>query len=75
MQTRRYLSRRCCRPWGSEGTFASAVQAANNADVGNLADDVAIAYYNSTNSPDVAAEVDSTRVIAGDGGIRIYALP
>lgn len=61
--------------WAAESTFSAAVQAANAADIGNVADNLAIAYYNATGQPDHAAEVDSTRAVAGIGSTRIYTLP
>jgi hypothetical protein len=61
--------------WKNEGTFAEAVKAANDADIGNVADNLAKAYYNSTGKPENAAEVDSTRKTAGTTTIRIYSMP
>ena len=61
--------------WGAEATFAASVQVANAADVGNIADNLAIAYYNSTNQSARAGQVDSTRSIAGNGQIRLYSIP
>jgi hypothetical protein len=59
--------------WAAEGTFAEAVQLANT--VGDPADNLAKAYYNTIGQPNDAAQVDSTRTIAGNGLVRIYSLP
>jgi len=61
--------------WGAEMTFAASVQAANLADVGNVVDGLAIAYYNNINRSEDADEVDSTRSVAGNGQIRSYSVP
>ena len=61
--------------WASEGTFAEAVQVANAADFGNVADNLAKDYYNSIGEHDLAIQVNSTRTISGNGQIRIYSLP
>jgi len=59
--------------WAAEGRFAEAVQLANA--VGDPADNLAKAYYNTIGRPDDAAQVDSTRTMVGDGLVRIYSLP
>ncbi|MFN0244862.1 MAG: hypothetical protein ACKVWV_18415 [Planctomycetota bacterium] len=61
--------------WASESTFSKAVAAANAADVGNVADNLAIAYYHATGQPEMAEGVDSTRSVAGFGQTRIYSKP
>jgi hypothetical protein len=61
--------------WATEGTFAEVVQVANAADIGNAADNLAIAYYRNTHDMARAAQVNSTRVMSGDTSIRIYSAP
>jgi hypothetical protein len=61
--------------WASEGTFSETVQMANAADIGNVADNLAKAYYNENGEPARADQVDSSRTVAGKGQIRLYSLP
>lgn len=59
--------------WEHEKTFAESVKASNDADVNNIADEIAKAYYRSVRKDD--SQIDSTRVIRGDGLVRIYSAP
>lgn len=61
--------------WAAERTFAEAVAAANAADVGNAADQVARQFYLATGRPDSAADIDSDRVRTGSGARRLYSAP
>lgn len=61
--------------WALEGRFSDAIAAANAADVGNVADGLAIAFYNATGRTAHAAQVDSTRSTIGDASIRLYSSP
>jgi hypothetical protein len=61
--------------WAAEKSFAEAVAAANAADVGNVADNLARAFYLARNKPVLAAQVDSDRNRAGGGRTRIYTTP
>jgi hypothetical protein len=59
--------------WEREKTFAESIKASNDADVNNVADEIAKAYYRSVGKD--ASEIDSTRVTRGDGSVRIYTTP
>ena len=61
--------------WAAEKTFAEAVALANAADVNNVADNLARAFYISENRRADAAQVNSDRKVAGNGRGRIYSKP
>jgi len=61
--------------WAAERSFREAVAAANAADVGDIADSAARAYYLAQGKPEKAADIDSTRYGRGGGASRIYTTP
>jgi hypothetical protein len=61
--------------WALGQTFAQAVDAANAADVGDLADEAARAYYRARGKPDYATEVNCTRRRSGPGTTRVHTKP
>ena len=61
--------------WAAEKTFAESVAAANAADIGNVADNAARAFYLARSRPVQAAQVDSDRKRAGGGRTRLYTTP
>lgn len=61
--------------WETEKTFTEAIDTANRADVGRVADGLAKAFYHARNLPDREREVNSHRVVSGRGDTRIYSRP
>lgn len=61
--------------WKNEENFEVAIQRSNDGDIGNVADNLAKAFYQSKGKPELADQVDSTRVIRGNRYIRIYTSP
>lgn len=61
--------------WALKKTFAESVDVANNADVGDTADNIARTYYMARGMDTNASRVDSHRVRAGTGRSRIYTTP
>lgn len=61
--------------WAAERTFAEAVMAANAADIGDVADEAARAFYRAKGDTASAKMIDSTRVRAGSGATRVYSTP
>ena len=59
--------------WETERTFSECIAMANAADIGNAADNIAKAYYRSIGlNPD---DIDSNRVVSGNGNLKIYSRP
>ena len=61
--------------WEGTKTFIDAVALANSADIGNAADGLAIAYYNSIGKTDNAGKINSNRILRGNVNLRIYSSP
>lgn len=61
--------------WETQKTFTEAIDIANRADVGRVADGLAKAFYRAQNLPNQANAVNSHRVVGGNGGLRIYSKP
>jgi hypothetical protein len=61
--------------WASEQRFAQAIDAANDADPLDAADNLAKAYYRSKGEVDRVDRIDSERVYSGNGRTRIYSNP
>jgi hypothetical protein len=61
--------------WANGATFSQAVALANAADVGNAMDVAAMTMYLLMGRPDLAAQVDSHRLVSGLGGLRINKMP
>lgn len=61
------------RSWKDEKTFKECIDAANNADPLLAGDNLAKAFYHAKNKPNLAADVNSNRVINGNADLRIYS--
>jgi hypothetical protein len=61
--------------WETEKTFTESINIANRADVGNVADELAKAYYRAQQRNDTANDINSNRVVRGNGNLRIYSVP
>lgn len=61
--------------WAAGLTFAQAVDLANAADIGDLADEAARVYFRVRDKADLAAEVNSTRRRSGPGTTRVRSKP
>jgi hypothetical protein len=60
--------------WIIEAKFSDAVAAANNVDPLRVSDNAARVWFNSQGKPDKANLVNSTRVISGNGALKINTM-
>ena len=61
--------------WANRNTFRGAVGFANTGVVGNRGDDIAREYYRNTGKTDRVGEINSHRIVSGNGNLRIYSKP
>ncbi len=61
--------------WESGKSFREAIRIANAADIGNVADNAAKLYYITQGRTADANDINSNRIMSGNGNLRIYSKP
>ncbi len=61
--------------WASRNTFNTAVEHANTGIIGNRGDEIAKEYYRNIGKADDADDINSHRIVEGNGNLRIYSKP